>query len=102
VTVCDFLWSVCGVRGAVCRVVCGVRAAVCVQLCLQSAQLSRLCGMSCGRAGLVCCMLRWSLRRAMRGLLPCAVLGDTRLDVYIMLCRVGLVAVAVFHKLPLL
>jgi hypothetical protein len=28
VTGCDFLWAVCGVRGAVCRAVCGVCAAV--------------------------------------------------------------------------
>ncbi len=53
-TGCDFLWAVCGVVGAVCRAVCGVRAAVGVQWCSCRAQLLQLCGMSCGRAGLMC------------------------------------------------
>ncbi len=57
-TGCDFLWAVCGMRGAVHRAVCGVRAAVCVQWCLRSAQWLRLCGTSCGRVrGLCVCML---------------------------------------------
>ncbi len=32
-TVCDFLWAVCGVRGAVCRVACGGVRAVMLGQC---------------------------------------------------------------------
>ncbi len=53
-TGCDFLWSPCGVVGAVCRAVCGVRTTVWVQSRLGNAQWLVLCGTSCGRVGLVC------------------------------------------------
>ncbi len=65
----------------------------CVQGCLRTAYWLRLpvCGTSCGRAGLEC-ILRLRVRCAVRGLLACAVLGDTRHDADVPLCWVGLVA----------
>ncbi len=83
-TGCDFcfLLAVCGVRGAVLRVAC-VRVCACSD-----------CGCAGRRTGMqdLCVRtLRVSVRCVVRGLLACAVLGDTRHDAHVPLCWMGLI-----------
>ncbi len=87
-TGCDFLWAACGVRGAVLRCACGDDCAV---------RSGRGCaGRRAGVRGLCVCILQASVRCALRGLLVCAVLGDTCHDAAVPLCWVGRVASRVF------
>ncbi len=88
-----------GPRARLSVLFCG-RFVGCAELCvLVCVACVRRCACSCrGWAGRharvrgLCCMLRWSVRCAMRGLLACAVLGDTRHVADMSLCWVGLVA----------
>ncbi len=83
-----FLQARCRVRGAVCRVVCGARAAA--VMFAQCPVVAAVRGVSCGRAGLVlvCSVVVCDVTCV---LLACYVLGDTRHDVHVSLCWVGLV-----------
>jgi hypothetical protein len=93
---CDFLWAMCGVCGAVYRALCGVRAAVCggvrAVMFVQSAVVAAMWDVVwvCGACVLFGACV--SVRCAVRGLLVCAVLGDTRLDADVVFWWVGLVA----------
>ncbi len=93
-TVCDILWAVCGVVGAVCRAVCvwrargGVHAVMIAQCAVVGAvrDVIRVCGTCLLYAACDCAM-------CVRGLLACAVLGYTRHDADVPLWWVGMVRV---------
>ncbi len=82
-----------------CAELCAALCVTCVQRCACS-DVRAVCscrGCIGRRAGVrdlrVCvCALGWSVRCAVRGLLACTVLGGTRHDADMPLCRVGLAA----------
>jgi hypothetical protein len=76
VTGCDFLWAACVGRAELCAVLC----VACVRRCA--------CGDVCALCSGCGCV---SVRCAVRRLLVCAVLGDTRHDAVVLLSWVGLV-----------
>ncbi len=89
-TGCDFLWAVCGERGAVCRAVC----VACVRRCACSDVWAVRSGCGCaghraGVRGMCVCILHASVRC---GVLVCAVVGGTRHDADVVLWWVALVA----------
>jgi hypothetical protein len=81
VTGCDFLWAVCGERGAVCRAVCGVCAGgVRAVMFAQSAVVAAVRDVvrACGTCVFVCCVCECGVRCVACW---CALfLGDTRHD----------------------
>ncbi len=98
-TGCDFLWAACGVRGAVpqCAVLCLAcvrpRRCACTGSDACALRSCRGCaGRPAGVRGFCVCMLRVSVRCAVRGLLAWDAGGDSRHNADVPLWCVGFVA----------